>query len=89
VLLRGNAVNYAAKGQDASGLSFGAKTQTQPPRIDEEITRLIGKGVAVSYVAEDAAERGLKPADLIEGVKPVRSGDVAGVFEAYDQVWHW
>lgn len=89
VLLRGNAVNYAAKGQDASGLSFGARRQTQPPRIDDEIARLVAKGVPVSYVAEDAAERGLRPGSLVEGVKPVRAGDVPGVFEAYDQVWHW
>jgi hypothetical protein len=89
VLLRGNAVNYAAKGQDASGLSFGARKQTQPPRVDVEIARLVAKGVPVSYVVEDAAERGLRPADLIEGVKPIRTGDVPGVFEAYEQVWHW
>jgi hypothetical protein len=89
VLLRGNAVNYAARGQDASGLSFGASKQTQPPRIDDEIARLVAKGVPVSYVAEDAAERGLRPAELVEGVTPVRAGDVPSLFEAYDQVWHW
>ena len=35
VLLRANAVQYAVKGQDASGLSFGGKKQkpkTKPPR---------------------------------------------------------
>jgi hypothetical protein len=31
VLLRGNAVNYAALGQDAAGLAFGGWRQTQPP----------------------------------------------------------
>lgn len=89
VLLRGNAVNYAARGQDASGLRFGDKAQTQPPRLEEELARLVSKGVAVSYVMEDASERGLRPTDLIEGVTPVRAGDVARVFEQYDQVWHW
>ena len=34
VLLRGNAVNYAVRGQDASGLAFGERRQTEPPRLD-------------------------------------------------------
>src|SRR6185436_2241405 len=62
VLLRGNAVNYAVRGQDASGLAFGAKRQTQPPRLEDDVAKLLGKGVEVAYVAEDAVERGLTPA---------------------------
>src|SRR5262245_43661498 len=60
VLLRGNAVNYAAKGQDASGLAFGEKKQTQPPRLAEDVAKLIEKGVAVYVVSDDVAERGLE-----------------------------
>jgi sulfur relay (sulfurtransferase) DsrF/TusC family protein len=89
VLLRGNAVNYAVKGQDASGLSFGAKKQTQPPNVAEDIVRLIGKGVEVYLVEDDAAERGLERTDLIAGVKPVARAGVAKLFAGYDQIWHW
>jgi hypothetical protein len=89
LLLRGNAVNYAARGQDASGLAFGDKRQRQPPRIEGDLARLVGEGVAVSYVAEDAAERGLAAAELIEGLKAVRAGDLPALLEQYDQVWHW
>jgi hypothetical protein len=89
LLLRGNAVNYAARGQDASGLAFGDKRQTQPPRIEGDLARLVGEGVSVGYVAEDAAERGLAAADLIEGVKAVRARDLPATVEQYDQVWHW
>ena len=52
VLLRGNAVNYVLTGQDASGLSFGARQQTNPPQLDQDIAKLIEKGVEV-YVAEE------------------------------------
>jgi hypothetical protein len=89
VLLRGNAVNYAVRGQDASGLSFGRKRQTQPPQLDDDVARLIGKGVEVAYVEEDAAERGLTPADLVEGLRPVRARELPQLLEAFDQVWHW
>lgn len=89
VLLRGNAVNCAGKNQDASGLKFGDEAQTQPPELAEDITKLIAKGVAVHIVEEDAAERGLERSDLIEGLKPVSRGEVAGLVGGFDQVWHW
>lgn len=89
VLLRGNAVNYAAAGQDASGLSFGERRQTQPPRIDGDVTKLIDKGVPVLAVAEDLAERGIEPSDLVAGIKTVKRSGLAGMFGSYDQVWHW
>jgi hypothetical protein len=89
VLLRGNAVNYAVRGQDASGLAFGEKRQTQPPRLDEDVAKLIGKGVSVAYVEEDAAERGIQRADLIEGVRPVRARELPQLLDSFDQVWHW
>ena len=89
VLLRGNAVNYAVRGQDASGLCFGEKRQTQPPRLDEDVAKLIGKGVEVAYVEEDASARGIDRADVVDGTRAVKASEVPGLFEAFDQVWHW
>lgn len=89
LLLKGNAVNYAAKGQDASGLAFGERRQTQPPRLGDDVAKLIGKGVEVFFVEEDAAERGLERGDLIEGPKGVRRSALPTLLGRYDQVWHW
>lgn len=89
VLLRGNAVNYGVKGQDASGLQFGDKRQTNPPRIAQDVTRLIGKGAKVYVVADDVAERGLERTDLIEGLTPIPGAGIAKLCNDYDQVWHW
>ena len=89
VLLRGNAVYYAVKRQDASGLSFGARKQTQPPRLADDVAKLIEKGVAVHTVDEDAAERGLEPGDLIPGLTSVSRAGLAKLFAQFDQVWHW
>lgn len=89
VLLRGNAVNYAVKGQDASGLSFGDKQQTHAPKIDEDVEKLIGKGVDVYVVEDDAAERGLERTQLVSGIKPVSRSGVAKLFGSYDMVWYW
>ena len=89
VLLRGNAVNYAVRGQDASGLEFGRWRQTEPPRIEQELARLIAKGAAVHALAEDLGERGLAGAELVEGVEPIHMQALAELLPRYARVWHW
>ena len=89
VLLRGNAVNYAVSGQDCSGLSFGGRRQTQPPRLDSDLVKLMEKGVPVLAVAEDLTERGIDSQDLVGGIKTIARSGVAKLFDSYDLVWHW
>ncbi len=89
VLLRGNAVNYAVEGQDASGLGFGARKQTQPPTIDTDLAKLAAKGVEVFYVEEDAAERGIQPTDLVGGPKSISRKELAPLLARHDLVFHW
>jgi sulfur relay (sulfurtransferase) DsrF/TusC family protein len=89
VLLQGNAVNYAVKGQDASGLTLGGRPQSQPPRIDEDVLKLIGKGVDVYVVEDDVAERGLERSDLVAGIKPLSRSGLAKLYGSYDQIWNW
>ena len=88
VLLRGNAVNYAVKGQDASGLAFGERRQAHSPQIADDLTGLIGKGVDVHIVREDLADRGLADGDLIGGLKAISRAEIPGLLGNYDQVWH-
>jgi intracellular sulfur oxidation DsrE/DsrF family protein len=89
VVLRGNAVNYAVKGQDASGLVFGDWRQTQPPRLDHDVAALGPKGVRVYVCEDDVRDRGIERGELIEGVEPIARASLPKLFEAYDQVWHW
>ena len=79
----------ASRAQDCSGLSFGGWEQTQPPRLANDTASLIDKGVAIHYVAEDAAERGLHLGDMVHGIKPISRAAVAELCNAHDQVWHW
>ena len=89
VLLRGHAVNYAVRGQDASGLAFGAKKQTQPPRIADDVAKFASKGINVYVVREDLGDRGIEGSDIIDGMKLVPRADVPKLFDDYQQVWHW
>ena len=89
VLLRGNAVAYATRGQDAGGLAFGAYRQTQPPRLERDLAGLVAKGVPVYALAEDLERRGLREAPRVEGVQAIELHAVPALVEAHDRVWHW
>ena len=89
VLLRGNAVNYAIKGQDASGLTFGNARQEHGPRIDRDLEAMIAKGIQVYMVQEDARDRGLLEADFVQGVERVSKKELPRMLDRYDQIWHW
>ncbi|HEY1270108.1 MAG TPA: DsrE family protein [Candidatus Binatia bacterium] len=89
VLLRANAVNYACKGQDASGLAFGAAKMTHPPEIDKDVEKMIEKGVSIYVVEEDARERGLNDDDLLAGLRRIKRQGIPQLIDEHEQVWHW
>jgi hypothetical protein len=89
LLLRGNAVNYLVRGQDASGLQFGERRQTQPPRLADDIKRLVDKGVAVYYLEDDVRRRGIDRAELTEGAQPIAAHALPELLAGYQQVWQW
>jgi sulfur relay (sulfurtransferase) DsrF/TusC family protein len=89
VLLRANAVNYAVKGQDASGLTFGDNKMTHPPEIDKDVEKMIQKDVPVYLVEEDVNERGLSDAEFVSGIKRLRREALPELIDQHDQVWHW
>jgi len=89
ILLRGNAVNYAVSGQDASGLVFGDKSQTQPPKLDQDLRRAIEKGITVYIVTDDVKSRGIPEGKMINGVTQIARQNLPGLFGNYDQIWHW
>ncbi|MDP9465407.1 MAG: DsrE family protein [Actinomycetota bacterium] len=89
VLLRANAVNYAVRGQDASGLQFGKLEVLHPPTLDADLAALLDHNVPVYYVADDALTRGIAATTVIDGVQPVPADDLPSLFERYEQVWLW
>lgn len=89
VLLRGSAVSYAVKGQDASGLAFGERRQTQPPRLADDLARLHGSGAALYVVDEELKERGIRADELIDGVERVSRESLPRLLEEHEQVWQW
>jgi len=88
ILLRGNAVNYLVN-QECPALEIGKATISHPARPTEDINKLREKGVDVYAVQEDIEERGIDGRSCTANVQRIQRGDIAGLFERHDQVWHW
>ncbi len=89
VLLQGNAVNYAIREQDASGLTFGDISHSHPPAINQEISRFIDNSITVYMIKEDADLRGISDSELIPGLEIISRDELPTIFSKYDQIWHW
>ena len=89
VLLRGNAVSYAASGQSPAGLRIGSWSQRHPPDIGTAVSSLRSSGIQVLAVEEDLEQRGIPFSRLIEGVETVSRGSLASLYERCERAWHW
>lgn len=90
VVLRGNAVNYAVAGQGAPGLMIGGWTQTQAPRMDNDVIDLIKKHkIPVFVIEEDLVARGIERGELIPGVELLSSKMLPRHMAEYELVSHW
>ena len=88
VMLRANAVNYLMP-QECPRVKIGTIGVGHPARPNEDISRLIEKGVTVFAIRDDLEERGLDPSNCVSGVKLIRRNDVALLLDDYNHVWHW
>ena len=89
VLLCGNAVNYLARGHDASGLRFGDTALEHPATPDVDLTRLAAAAVPLYVVGDDLEEHGLPPERVLDVANAVRRKELLALFERFDYVWHW
>ena len=89
ILLRGNAVNYAVMGQDASGLSFGAVKIEVPPTLDKDVAALVAAQIPTYVVQEDLDDRGIRREELADGLKIISRQEVADLYDSHDSIWHW
>ncbi|HEX3185802.1 MAG TPA: DsrE family protein [Pyrinomonadaceae bacterium] len=88
VMLRANAVNYLVP-QECPRVQIGSIGIDHPARPNEDIKRLLEKGVRVFAVRDDLEERGVDLSNCLAGVKLIRRNDVALLLDDYNQVWHW
>ena len=89
LLLREDAVNYAVRGQDGTGIKV-AGTPIQPGFLIETDLRSVNQSnIPVYVVREDVEERGIKPNELIDSVKLMSAKEVGKLVDQFDTIWNW
>ncbi len=89
LLLREDAVNYAVRGQDGTGIKI-AGTVVQPGfLIETDLRSLQQTKIPVHVVREDLGARGIKPDELIEGVQLISEKELGKFVDQFDTVWNW
>lgn len=89
ILLREDAVNYAVRGQDGTGIKI-AGTPIQPGfLIETDLKSVNQSNIPLYAIREDLAERGIKPDEVIEGVKLMSRTELGKLVDQFDSVWNW
>ena len=88
ILLSGSAVSYAVKSQSVNA-SLGNSIELRPPQLDQDVVQMIAKGITVYLSEEDALERGMAEAEMIEGIQKISKTKLPGLLKEFDQIWHW
>lgn len=89
VLLRGPATAYAVTGQTVGQLHIGGIEMGHPPSLDEDLKKMIEKGIPVYAVREDAEERGISTSDTLPEVQWIPRSDVARLFIEASRIFAW
>ena len=89
LLLRQEAVNYAVRGQDGSGIKI-AGTPVQPGfLIETDLKSVHQANIPVYAVREDLEEHGIKKEELIEGVQLLSANELGKFIDQFETVWNW
>lgn len=89
ILLTGNAVNYAVRGQQPPPLSFGTASIDFPPRLDQDLLKASDAGVKLVLLRDDADQRGIPDSALIPEAEQISRDQLADFIDGFDLVWHW
>ncbi|MGQ4808117.1 hypothetical protein NKDENANG_01484 [Candidatus Entotheonellaceae bacterium PAL068K] len=89
ILLTGNAVNYAVRGQQPSSLSFGTASIDFPPQLDQDLHKAMQAGVKLVLLQDDADLRGISTATLMPEAEQISRDQLADFLDGFDLVWHW
>jgi intracellular sulfur oxidation DsrE/DsrF family protein len=88
VLLRGVAIEYAARGGDAPTATL-AGHDLPNSRCARDLRGLLESGVLVYVDAVSARHQGLDGSDLIPGVSIADAGEQSALLRTADAVLHW
>ena len=89
ILLSEDAVNYALRGQDGTGIKIAGGTVQPGFLIETDIQSVQDSKIPVYALREDLAERGIAEGDLVKGVKLLGRNEFGKFVDQFDSVWNW
>lgn len=89
LLLKGDTVMYARRGQPRMALAIGDLTVSDVSHYESSIEELLRLAVPVYAWQPDLARLQLGADSLIEGVVPVGDADMLSLIQRFDCVWYW
>ena len=89
ILLSEDAVNYAVRGQDGTGIRIAGGTVQPGFLIETDIRSVQASSVPVFILKEDLEERGVQTRELVEGVKLLSRRELGRFIDQFDTVWNW
>jgi sulfur transfer complex TusBCD TusB component (DsrH family) len=89
ILLAEDAVNYAVRGQDGTGIEIAGGTVQPGFLIETDLQAIQQASIPVYAFREDVERRGLSPRELIPGVELVSRNDFGKLVDQFDTVWNW
>ncbi len=89
VLLSEDAVNYAVRGQDGTGIKIAGGTVQPGFLIETDLQSVQQAKIPLYAFREDLEQRGLSPADLIPGITLMSRNELGRFIDQFDTVWNW
>jgi sulfur relay (sulfurtransferase) DsrF/TusC family protein len=89
MLLAEDAVNYAVRGQDGTGIKIAGGTVQPGFLIETDLTSVQEAKIRVYAVSEDLEERGIPPSELVTGVRLISRTELGKLVDEFDTVWNW
>jgi len=89
ILLTEDAVNYAVRGQEGTGIKIAGGTVQPGFLIETDVQSVQASGIPVYALREDLEERGIRDGELVEGVRLMSRRELGRFVDQFDTVWNW
>jgi len=89
LLLAEDAVNYAVRGQEGTGIKIAGAPVQPGFLIETDIQSVQEAKIPVYAFREDLEERGLSESDLVPGIRLLSRREFGKFIDQFDTVWNW
>lgn len=89
LLLREEAVNYALRGQEGTGIKIAGAVVQPGFLIETDLKSVTQSNIPVYAIREDLEERGIRDTELIQGVELLSKTGLGKFVAQFDTVWNW